>query len=102
MSFVDQDQIIALIEGMMARIFREMLGREIRDAVPRFSYADAMARYGTDKPDLRYGMEFHDVTEIAAQSEFKVFRSAAGVGRRGAWESACPAAASSRGAGWTN
>ncbi|MGD1001737.1 MAG: aspartate--tRNA ligase [Candidatus Brocadiia bacterium] len=80
MSFVDQDQIVALIEGMMARIFRELLGREVRTPFRRFSYAEAMARYGTDKPDLRYGMEFHDVTEIAAQSEFKVFRSAAGAG----------------------
>jgi aspartyl-tRNA synthetase len=80
MSFVDQDQIISLIEGLLARIFRELLGRELRTPFQRFSYADAMARYGTDKPDLRYGLEFHDVTEPAAQSEFKVFRSAAGAG----------------------
>jgi len=79
-SFTDQDQIISLIEGMMARIFRELLGREVRTPFQRFSYADAMARYGADKPDLRYGMELHDVTELATQSEFKVFRSAAGSG----------------------
>jgi len=77
---VDQDQIISLIEGLMAHIFRELLGRETRTPFPRLSYADAMARYGTDKPDLRYGLEFHDVTELAAQSEFKVFRSAADSG----------------------
>ncbi len=75
MSFVDQDEIIALIEGMFARLFRELLGREIQTPFRRFSYAEAMARYGTDKPDLRYGMEFHDVTEFAAQCEFKVFRN---------------------------
>ena len=77
MSFVDQDQIIALIEGMFARLFRELLGREIKTPFRRFCYAEAMARYGTDKPDLRYGMEFHDVTEFAAQCEFKVFRNTA-------------------------
>jgi aspartyl-tRNA synthetase len=80
MSFADQDQIVALIEGMLARLLRELLGREIRTPFRRFTCAEAMARYGTDKPDLRYGMEFHDVTELAAQSEFKVFRSAAGAG----------------------
>ena len=101
MSFVDQDQIIPLIEGLLARIFRELLGREIQTPFRRFSYAEAMARYGTDKPDLRYGMEFHDVTEFAAQSEFKVFRNTAESG--GKVIGICvPGGSQSRGAGWMN
>jgi aspartyl-tRNA synthetase len=56
------------------------MGREIERPFPVFTYAEAMAKYGCDKPDLRYGMEIHDITDIARESEFKVFRSVADSG----------------------
>ena len=80
MSFVEQDQIISLIEGMMALVFRGLLDREIELPFPRLSYAEAMAKYGTDRPDLRYGMEISDITDLARESEFKVFRGTAEAG----------------------
>ncbi len=77
MSFVDQEQIIEIIEEMMSRLFAELMDRRIETPFPRLSFAEAMAKYGTDKPDLRYGMEFCDISDIARDSEFRVFRMAA-------------------------
>jgi len=76
MSFVEQDDIIAVVEGLLERIFTDVAGRKIETPFPRLSYAEAMARYGTDRPDLRYGMAFEEVNEIARRCGFKVFRSA--------------------------
>jgi aspartyl-tRNA synthetase len=80
MSFVEQDDVLGLIEGLAADIFEKCLGVSVHTPIPRMKYADAMARYGSDKPDLRYGLEIVDVTEIAKESEFGVFKSAAAAG----------------------
>ena len=77
MSFIDEEDIYALIDGLMAELMQQMLGRAIDTPIRRISYAEAMAKYGSDKPDLRYGMEFVDVSDVAAQSEFRVFAGAA-------------------------
>jgi aspartyl-tRNA synthetase len=73
MSFVEQDDIFALIEGLTADIFKRCLGIELPRPIPRLQYKDVMARYGSDKPDLRYGLEIVDVTALAGQTTFKVF-----------------------------
>jgi aspartyl-tRNA synthetase len=75
MSFVDEDAIIQVSEGMMAAIYA-VLGRDIAVPFKRLSYEEALNRFGTDKPDIRFGLELADVTEIAAASEFRVFREA--------------------------
>jgi aspartyl-tRNA synthetase len=75
MSFVDQDDVIALGERIVAALWRELAGHEITLPIPRISYADAMARYGTDKPDLRLLTELTDLTEYFADSPFRVFRA---------------------------
>ena len=75
MSFVEQNDIVELIEGLLKMIFKEVIGREIETPFPRFTYAEAMAKYGTDRPDLRYGMTFETINEIAEICDFKVFQS---------------------------
>jgi len=76
MSFVEKEDIYALTEGLMAAIFKRCLGREIEVPFPRLSYAEAMERYGTDKPDTRYGMTLTTVSSIVGESGFQVFRKA--------------------------
>jgi aspartyl-tRNA synthetase len=76
MSFVSIDDVLGLIEGLAADIFQRCIGVTIPLPLPRLTYADAMLRYGSDKPDLRYGLEIVELTELAPQTEFKVFRSA--------------------------
>ena len=76
-SFVTDADIQALIEGMLVRIFREAKGIEIPVPFPRMTYAEAMNRFGSDKPDTRFGMELVDLGEIFRESQFKVFRSVA-------------------------
>jgi len=79
MSFVDQDDIIALNERLMAHILRETKGLELALPFPRLSYAEAMNRFGSDKPDLRFGLELQDVTEAFRNGEFRAFASAESV-----------------------
>jgi aspartyl-tRNA synthetase len=74
MSFVERDDVFRVIEGMIAEVFRCCLGVTVPLPLPRLSYADALLRYGSDKPDLRYGLEIIDVGDLAAQTEFKVFQ----------------------------
>jgi aspartyl-tRNA synthetase len=74
MSFVEQDDILRVIEGLIADVFQRCIGVQIPLPLPRLTYADAMLRYGSDKPDLRYGLEIVDVTDLAKETEFKVFR----------------------------
>jgi aspartyl-tRNA synthetase len=74
-SFITAPEIQTLIEGLLARIFRESLGVEIPTPFPRMSYAVAMDKYGSDKPDLRFGVEIVELSDIFADSQFKVFRS---------------------------
>jgi aspartyl-tRNA synthetase len=77
MSFVDRDQVMSLMEEMIVTVFREAGGIQLPMPFPRMTYAEAMSRYGSDKPDLRFEMPLHDVTAFGATSEFKVFREAA-------------------------
>jgi aspartyl-tRNA synthetase len=76
MAFVEQDDIIEVTEGMLQRVFKEIRGVEIATPFRRMAYAEALDKYGTDRPDLRYGMEFVNINPIATACEFKVFRSA--------------------------
>ncbi|KAF0182093.1 MAG: aspartyl-tRNA synthetase [Nitrospirae bacterium] len=73
MSFVQPDDVMNITEGMIQRIFRDILSVEVATPFTRLSYADAMERYGNDKPDLRFGLELADMAELAQQSSFKVF-----------------------------
>jgi aspartyl-tRNA synthetase len=76
MSFIAQDDIMRVMEGLMKDIFREMLGREIETPFRRIAYAEAMRRYGNDKPDLRFGLEIADFTDIVrVGTSFKVIES---------------------------
>ena len=80
MSFVDEEDIQRVVEGMFAGMFDEALGVRLTLPFPRLTYADAMARYGSDKPDLRFGMEVVDVSELAGAVDFKVFADAVAAG----------------------
>lgn len=76
MSFVARDEILDLTEGLFREIWREILGVDLPDPFPRLSHAEAMLRFGSDKPDLRYGLEIADVSEAMRACEFGVFRGA--------------------------
>jgi aspartyl-tRNA synthetase len=75
MSFVDQDDVIELGEEVLAALWEELAGYTIPRPVSRMTYADAMARYGTDKPDVRFGVELTDLTEYFANTPFRVFQA---------------------------
>jgi aspartyl-tRNA synthetase len=81
MSFVGREQVMQLMEQMIVTVFREAGGVQLPTPFPRMTYAEAMGRYGSDKPDLRFEMPLYDVTAFAATSEFKVFREAATKGK---------------------
>ncbi len=76
MSFVDVDDILTMVEGMMAKLFTELLGEEISLPLPRYTYKEVMERFGSDKPDMRYGLEIQDITDAVRSSSFVVFSSA--------------------------
>jgi len=76
-SFLDEREIQELMEGLIREVFRDVLGVELPAPFPRLSYAEAMARYGSDKPDLRIALELTELTELMKSAEFKVFRQAA-------------------------
>jgi aspartyl-tRNA synthetase len=80
MAFVDMDDVFEVIEGMTAEVFGKCLGVTVPLPLPRLSYADALRRYGTDKPDLRYGLEIVELSDLAARTEFAVFREAVAQG----------------------
>lgn len=82
MAFVDREDVLAVTEGLFAHVFREVLGVEIPLPLPRLSYAEAMDRYGTDKPDLRFGLELVDVSEAVQHSAFRVFSETVAQGGR--------------------
>ncbi|MBX3331542.1 MAG: aspartate--tRNA ligase [Nitrospira sp.] len=77
MSFVDREQVMSLMERMIVTIFSTVGDVQLPTPFPRMTYADAMGRYGSDKPDLRFDMPLYDVTAFGAASEFKVFKDAA-------------------------
>lgn len=76
MSFVDMEDILDINEKLVQKIFSEVKGVEIELPIPRMSYSEVMDRFGTDKPDLRFGFELNDLSEIVAKSEFKAFSGA--------------------------
>jgi aspartyl-tRNA synthetase len=80
MSFIDQEEIISLMEQLLAAVVKEVKGNDIPLPFPRFTYKDAMDRYGSDKPDTRFGIELKDVSDIAKASDFKVFIQAVELG----------------------
>jgi len=82
MSFVTADDVIGVIDGLVARLAREILGQEITTPLPRMTYDEALERFGHDAPDLRFGMELVDLTDLAAEAEFRVFRATAQSGGR--------------------
>ena len=80
MSFVTQEDIMQMNEGFIARAFREVLGIEIPLPMPRMTFAEAMERYGSDKPDTRFGMEILNISEQVKDSQFVVFKGALEMG----------------------
>jgi aspartyl-tRNA synthetase len=76
MSFVTEDDVFEVVEGMLASVFRRDLGKDLKIPFPRLTYREAMDRYGSDKPDLRIPFEIKDVTEAAAGGGFEKFREA--------------------------
>jgi aspartyl-tRNA synthetase len=80
LSFPSEEDIYALNEGLFARLWKEILGVELEIPFPRLNIRDALLRYGTDKPDLRYELEIADVTDALRQTEFRVFQSIVGEG----------------------
>ncbi|HVF20183.1 MAG TPA: aspartate--tRNA ligase [Mycobacteriales bacterium] len=75
MSFLDEEDIYSLTEVLLSRVWREVLGVEIPTPFPRMTYAEGMRRFGSDKPDLRFGLELTDLTERFAATEFRVFQA---------------------------
>lgn len=80
MSFVDQGDVLDMVEGLMRKIWKEILDLDIPNPLPRMTYKECMLRYGSDRPDLRFGMELIDISDIAAKTEFGVFKDAVGKG----------------------
>ena len=76
LSFVDMDEIMEINEGLFKRLFKDVLGQELETPFPRMTYKDAMERYGSDKPDIRFGMEICDISELVKDCEFGVFKGA--------------------------
>jgi len=80
MSFVDADDVMAEIDGLVAEVAKDILNLDVSLPLPRMTYDEAMERFGHDAPDLRFGMELTDCTDLAAQCEFRVFRGVADSG----------------------
>ncbi len=76
MSFVDVEDILEIGEGLVKRLFKDVLDKDIPTPLPRMTYAEAMERYGSDKPDTRFGMELKDISHLVKDSEFSVFSGA--------------------------
>jgi aspartyl-tRNA synthetase len=82
MSFVDGNDVIGMIDGLVQRLAKNLLDLDVKLPLPRMCYDEAMGRFGHDAPDLRYGMELIDLTDLAKEAEFRVFRGAAESGGR--------------------
>jgi aspartyl-tRNA synthetase len=76
MSFIERDDLLCQMEEMIAYVFKEVLNKDVATPFPRITYDEAMDRYGSDKPDLRFEMELVNVGDIAAESSFQVFKNA--------------------------
>src|SRR5205085_258038 len=75
MSFVDVENVIGVIEGLLRRLWKDILNIEI-PKIPHIDYEEAVNKYGSDRPDLRFGMQLHDITDLGHSTEFKVFKDA--------------------------
>ena len=75
MAFVRRDDVLGMIDGLVAHVMKEVRGLDYATPLPRMTYRDAMERFGSDKPDLRYGMELRDLREVAQRCGFGVFKS---------------------------
>ena len=80
MSFVEQEDVLGTFEGMMRTLFKNVLGVDVPNPLPRMSWYDAMDKYGSDKPDVRFGMEIHELTDVAKGKGFGVLDGAAYIG----------------------
>ena len=80
MSFVEEDDVIALNEGLIKKVFKELVDVDVQLPIRRMPYREAMEKYGSDKPDLRFGMEITDITEQVRTVDFKVFADAIEIG----------------------
>jgi aspartyl-tRNA synthetase len=80
MSFVSKEDVFEVIEEMLRHVFRNTLNHELAAPFPRLSYQEAMERYGSDKPDLRFGLELRDFAPLASRGEFEIFRKLAADG----------------------
>ncbi len=80
MSFVSEDDVMRVTEGILQAIFKETLGIDVKPPFKRITYKDAMDRFGSDKPDMRFGLELKNLTDIAKKTQFKVFSSVANSG----------------------
>jgi aspartyl-tRNA synthetase len=76
MSFVDSDDVMKISEGFLVEVMNGVMGISIKQPIPRITYAEAMDRFGSDKPDIRFGLEFCDISDIAEQTEFPPFKNA--------------------------
>ena len=79
---MDQDDVIAMQEGFLAKVFRELKGVEIQLPLPRITWDEAMERYGSDKPDTRFGFELKKLNDVVKDCGFKVFTDRHGKRRR--------------------
>ncbi len=82
MSFVDQDDVMGMIDGLMQRLAKKFLNLDLQLPLPRMTWDEAMERFGHDAPDLRYGCELIDCTDLAAQCSFRVFQETAAAGKK--------------------
>lgn len=80
MAFVDREDVLSTFEGLAKHLFRSILQREFTEAFPRITYAEAMEKYGSDKPDIRFGMTIQEITSLTRGKEFSVFDSAEYIG----------------------
>lgn len=80
MSFIDREDVMAVAEGFMKRVYKEVLDIDLQTPFPRMPYAEAMERFGSDKPDLRFGMELINLTDVLKDTEFRVFAGAISAG----------------------
>jgi aspartyl-tRNA synthetase len=77
MSFIDRENIIEIMEGLLRLIWKDVLGVEVPNPIPHMEYDEAMTKYGSDRPDLRFGMQLHDMTDLGHTTDFGVFKNAA-------------------------
>ena len=82
MSFVNAEDVIGIIDGLVQRLAKSVLGLDVKLPLPRMTYDEALERFGHDAPDLRYGLELTDITDLAKQCEFRVFKAVADGGGR--------------------